>query len=223
VVEAEQRDISILNEDVFTWVFGEKDGLPILQVMLNSFFDYAGTSAVSGLELRESKLGPQKLGEKGSRLDILAKDDSGRLIEIKVQTRSQDYFFERSLFYWSRLYSRQLGRGHNYRELHPVICVNSLDFSLDDRPDWYTKEITSRSDHFQIHMIELPKLKRAPLKNAEIWATFLETEGRQHEIAARLCAEHEELRAAERRFEEFMAVDSRFFRALVKEKTNATS
>ncbi len=56
------------------------------------------------------------------------------------------------------------------------------------------------------------------MKNAEVWATFLETEGRQHEIAARLCAEHAELRAAERRFEEFMAVDGRFFRALVKEK-----
>lgn len=214
----EQRDISILNEDVFTWVFGEKDGLPILQVMLNSFFDYAGTTAVSGLELQESRLGPQALGEKGSRLDILAKDESGRLIEIEVQTRSQEYFFERSLFYWSRLYSRQLGRGRKYRELHPVICVNILDFSLDDRPEWYTREITSRSDHFQIHTIELPKLRKAPLINAEIWATFLETEGRQHEIAARLCAEHEELKAAERRFEEFMAVDARFFRALVKEK-----
>ena len=153
--------IPLTNDIVFRYVFGEEAGLPLLEAMLNAFFSASGTPRVSGLRLLDGKLGPAFNDDKAARLDILATDASGRQIDIEIQTYRQDFYFERMLFYWSRLYGRQLGRGRNYTKLRPVIIVNILDLRLFAAGPWYRVDRLRFSDHLQIHYIELPKCPAA--------------------------------------------------------------
>jgi len=211
--------IPLVNDILFQYVFGEPEGMPLLKAMLNSFFEMAGTEKVSELQLQSPRLGPQGRGEKTSHLDILAKDVDGRFINIEIQTYRQDYYLERSLFYWSRVYSRQLGRGRNYNRLRPVISVNLLDVNCFKGDQWYTVDKMAHSEYLQIHTLELSKIAGRPSNSAESWGKFIETSGRNDSIARVLARDNRDILEAERRIEQFMGgIDRRFLRALAKEK-----
>ncbi len=70
------------------------------------------------------------IGEHGIRLDLLAKTSSNEILNIEMQKKNNDDMYKRSLFYWAKLFSSQLKRGQKYNELHSVIAINILDFTL---------------------------------------------------------------------------------------------
>lgn len=86
----EQQVIPNINDIVFQYVFGEEESIPILQGMLNAFFDYAGCPRVKALKIQKSRIDPDVYGDKTTYLDLVAQDETGRFVNIEIQTNCQD-------------------------------------------------------------------------------------------------------------------------------------
>ena len=74
--------------------------------------------------------------DKESVLDVKTIADDQRIFDIKIQNIPEHFYINRSLYYWSRLYHGQLGKGQEYIKLRSVICINNkyaryiIDYSL---------------------------------------------------------------------------------------------
>lgn len=167
----------LTDDRVFRYVFGEPEGLPLLESLVNAYFEAVGLPLVHQLQLLPREIGPEVVDEKASILDVSARDESGRLVTIEVQTTRKPAFFERSLFYWARLYGRQLLVGENYRELRPVLSLNFLEYDFATGIDWLHYYRLPHTDHLGFLSVELAKLLRTPdqdLNKAAVWGKFLE-------------------------------------------------
>jgi len=58
--------------------------------------------------------------------------------DLELQARHHPGLRERELFYWARMYTTQIGRGDNYLELKPTICIFILNFSDSDSPIFHS-------------------------------------------------------------------------------------
>ena len=106
-----------------------------------------------------------------------------------MQKKNNDDMYKRSLFYWAKLYSSQLKQGQYYRELHPVIAINILDFILfkndnDCHRSFVLKNIRTNEEYLrmlEIHFVELSKRKYMD-QNDELWAwtEFLKAPNSSH-------------------------------------------
>lgn len=199
--------LSPLTDDrVFRYVFGEPEGLPLLESLINAYFEAVGLPLVHQLELIPRELGPERLGEKTSAVDVAARDETGRTVTIEVQTSRKPAFFERVLFYWARLYGRQLPAGNQYDVLRPVLSVSFLEYAFSDGPAWLHFHRLPLTDHLGFIFVELTKLTGTAavadgLKRAAVWGKFLE-----YPEAAAPVADTPALDATRRRLEEFMAI-----------------
>lgn len=171
------------------WLFGAEENKGLLLSFLNSIQDfYQFPHLVEVEQLNPFNL--QKAAyEKLSILDIKARDDSGRLYNIEVQTSEQPSYTERSLYYWAKMYAGQMDSADQYRKLRPAISINILNYerfsefrpatscfmlSHKDMPDLVL------TDHIVMHYIELPKLMpTVPSSFFERWLAFLKYEGRE--------------------------------------------
>jgi len=154
--------------------------------------------------------------DKPSILDVKATDDSGTIYNIEIQSKGNAEFIHRSLYYWARTYSGQLEVGEKYRLLHSVICINIVDFLLIEKsPHTHTVFFAVEKEdcnlkltyHFEIHYIELPKMKQpghAMKKELADWLHFLTKEGKEKEsMKAVLESVMEKSKAIRRAHEEY--------------------
>ena len=195
------------NDRVFRYVFGEPEGLPVLKSLINAYFDLAKLPPVVELELLNPDLGPETLGEKRTALDVLAQDETGRKINVEIQTSRKPAFAERSLIYWARLYGRQLPEGENYVSLRPVATINFLEYEIDPAGPAIGEYRLPFTDHLVLFQVELPKFvgKAAEgLNPAELWGKFLE-EPRSSGLTREL-PQAQALNAARDRMEAFMSL-----------------
>lgn len=90
---------------------------------------------------------------------------------------------ERSLYYWSKMYAEQLGKGERYKKLKKTIAINLLNFYyLTDEKDWHyiymllnTKSYRKLTDHMEIHFAEIPKFKLKDIRKmraSETWIAY---------------------------------------------------
>lgn len=125
--------------------------------------------------------------DKLSILDIKARDEDGRWINVEMQTTIAPALRNRLVYYTSALYSSQLLEGESYTAVTPAICIcflsrvlfpleqnGHLTFSLREQ----TRAIQLTED-VQIHTIELPKYNQGELitVHSEVklsrWAWFM--------------------------------------------------
>ena len=132
------------------------------------------------------ELAPQYLNQKFSRLDLKMNVD-GKIVNIEIQVNRETYFKERTLFYWSKLYSGELGSGDDYGKLKQTICINIINFNLFDCEEYHShfkilenyrgEQLT---DKFSIHFFELKKVNKSKKSSRqEDWLKLIdaETEG----------------------------------------------
>ena len=90
---------------------------------------------------------------------------------------------ERSLYYWSKMYSEQLEKGAEYKKLKKAIAINLLAFDyLEDEQDWHNnykllnlKSHKKLTDHIEIHFLELPKFTLKDMRKirvSEAWIAY---------------------------------------------------
>ena len=126
---------------------------------------------------------PLTLDGKLSKLDIRADLNDGTQVDIEVQVCPFTLMAQRSLYYWSKMYSEQLEKGAEYAKLQKAITINLLAFNyLKDEQDWHNiynllnvKSHNKLTDHIEIHFLELPKFTlkdMRKIRTSEAWLAY---------------------------------------------------
>ncbi len=76
--------------------------------------------SINNITMKNVELLPETIDNKLSVLDLNMKIDD-RLVNIEMQIADPRNFRERSLFYWSKLYSGSLSKSENYNELMEAL------------------------------------------------------------------------------------------------------
>jgi predicted transposase/invertase (TIGR01784 family) len=94
-------------------------------------------------------------------------------------------FRERTLYYWSKIYSSELKSGEDYGQLRETVCINIVNFNLFDCPEFHSHfKIMEKNRHelltdkFAIHFFELKKIGKHPNKEnpMELWLQLINAE-----------------------------------------------
>lgn len=121
-------------------------------------------------------------------LDIKAYTDSGEKINIEVQLVNQYNISERTLFYWSKLFTAGFKKGEDYKELPRTIAISFLGFIINNEADFHScyqllnrKSKKLLTNKLEIHFIETIKfmdlIKNLDLNNPlHRWLIFLKTD-----------------------------------------------
>jgi predicted transposase/invertase (TIGR01784 family) len=178
-----------LNDFLFLKFMGEKGDEVQLLGFLNAVLRRTGKNHLKSVEIiGDTKLPAEIIGDKLGVLDVRALTDDRTHVNIEVQLRNLGTMDKRSLFYWSRDYSKSIEAGDDYAKLPNVIAINIVNYeflpSIDDfhtsfhlREDIHTECILT--DALEIHFIDMVKFRRLLNKDIEQnplhrWLTFFD-------------------------------------------------
>ncbi|HAT4365479.1 TPA: Rpn family recombination-promoting nuclease/putative transposase [Clostridium perfringens] len=147
---------------VFKKIFGTEKNKPILINFLNAVIK--PTTPIKDVEIKNNDIDKDFIEDKFSRLDVKATTSNKEHINIEIQVKNEYNMIQRTLYYWSKMYSGQIQNRDNYSKLERTVCINILNFKYLKNDKYHNayrlKEITSNeelTDLQEIHFIELPK------------------------------------------------------------------
>ena len=149
-------------------------------------------------ELKDDKLGV---------LDIITELDGKEKCNIEMQLIDKNNIIERMLYYWSKMYTRQIKAGDDYNKLEKTIVILIADFNIKGLEEveyhstWKIIETNSvkkliLTDKFELDIIELLKIKGRENEKDQLldWLVFLENP--ESERVTRKMEENENLKEA---------------------------
>ena len=149
-------------------------------------------------ELKDDKLGV---------LDIVTELDGKEKCNIEMQLIDKNNIIERMLYYWSKMYTRQIKAGEDYDKLEKTIVILIADFNIKGLEEveyhstWKIIETNSvkkliLTDKFELDIIELSKIKGRENEKDQLldWLIFLENP--ESERVTRKMEENENLKEA---------------------------
>ena len=149
-------------------------------------------------ELKDDKLGV---------LDIVTELDGKEKCNIEMQLIDKNNIIERMLYYWSKMYTRQIKAGDDYKKLEKTIVILIADFNIKGLEEveyhstWKIIETNSvkkliLTDKFELDIIELLKIKGRENEKDQLldWLIFLENP--ESERVTRKMKENENLKEA---------------------------
>ena len=147
---------------VFKKIFGTEKNKPILINFLNAVIK--PITPIKDVEIKNNDIDKDFIEDKFSRLDVKATTSNNEHINIEIQVKNEYNMIQRTLYYWSKMYSEQIQNRDNYSKLERTVCINILNFKYLNNDKYHNayrlKEITSNeelTDLQEIHFIELPK------------------------------------------------------------------
>lgn len=169
----------------FKRVFGSDESRAILIDLLNAVLAGSGVRPVRDVEILNPFSRQDALDDRLAILDVRARDDRGRECLVEMQMLAHRAFRERLLYYLAKDYSQMLGEADEYTKLRPVIVVCFInDVLCPETPRYHSRyELLDPdsglrfSDHWAIHVVELPKFTAEPTTLAndlDRWAYFLQ-------------------------------------------------
>ncbi len=181
----DEKIVKLKLDIIFKRVFGNAKNERIISAFISDLLEIPRES-IRSIYINNVELTPEYLGQKFSRLDLRMNVD-GKIVNIEMQVNREVDFQERSLFYWAKLYSDELGSGEEYSALKQTICINIINFDLFECEDYHSHFRVLESergelltDKFSIHFFELRKLGKCRKNNRmEDWLKLIdaETEG----------------------------------------------
>ena len=126
-----------------------------------------------------------KLGILDLELDINNKEK----VDVEVQLLKNDEFTHRLMYYWSRIYAKQIQRGDTYNKARKVVIIAITDFEIDVTKElkrmetiWNVREKEKPekvlTDVFEIRIINLKRVREEYQKDKNNkknqWVMFLE-------------------------------------------------
>ena len=149
-------------------------------------------------ELKDDKLGVH---------DIITELDGKEKCNIEMQLIDKNNIIERMLYYWSKMYTRQIKAGDDYNKLEKTIVILIADFNIKGLEEveyhstWKIIETNSAkklilTDKFELDIIELLKIKGRENEKDQLldWLIFLENP--ESERVTRKMKENENLKEA---------------------------
>ena len=119
-----------------------------------------------------------------------AKTKLGKQIDIEIQILPTQFMPERTLFYWSKMYTSQVKPGDTYDMLKKCITINIVDFRCTPLQKLYsryhlTEDETAYqlTDILEVHFLEIAKLADLEIPRDENdpiveWMEFLDAKSK---------------------------------------------
>lgn len=139
----------MLNEEVRRYFISDVLGIPV--------------GEIRSVRLTNPFLWKRYARQKQGILDVRVELNDDSRVNIELQIRMVAHWDKRSLFYLAKMFTEDLLMGERYHKLKKCICINVLDFNLNESPEYHRKyklrDETGKvfSDMFEIHVIELKK------------------------------------------------------------------
>ena len=173
------------NDVVFQRLFS-KDNQKITKAFAEAMLD----EKIHHMTINEDKeLLSDTLDKKTGILDLQIDVNNTEKVDVEVQLVERSNLPERLLFYFSKLYLKGIGKGEDYRVAKRVVLIAIIDYNLkieieDKKMEtiWQIVEKnhpkTILTNKFEIHILELEKVKEEYKKNKENkkaqWLLFLD-------------------------------------------------
>ena len=167
---------------IFKRMFGDENNKDIIAAMLSALLEIPRES-IHNIEITNVELPPEYYDQKFSRLDLKLNVDD-KIVNVEMQVNYETDFRERTLFYWSKIYSDELKTGEEYNKLRKTFCVNIISFNLFDCVDYHSHfKVMEKDRHevlsekFAIHFFELKKIDNIRKNQAmEDWLHLINAE-----------------------------------------------
>ena len=216
--EEEKRKLLSPKLDViFQALFGEVGSERITKKFLEAILD----EELEEVDLsRNIVLRRETLEDKMGILDVLVKINNEEYCNVEMQMVEKDKLLERILYYWSRIYGKNLKSSNDYVELKKTIEVLIVNFEikkleeLEYHSKWKIIEEKKRklvlTEDLEIHIIEMPKIyKLAGEEQDEELVKWLEfIENPESKKVEKYMEENKEMKEAKEKLE-VMSEDER--------------
>ena len=190
---------------VFKLIFGNEKNKDILIALLSSIIDMP-EEEFKGIEIINNELMREFKEDKKGILDVRVKTKSNKQIDIEIQILPTEYMPERTLYYWSKMYTEQIKSGDTYDMLKKCIAINIVDFRCIPLKKLHTvyhikeeKSGYALTDILEIHFIELPKLTDNEIEEGKDepitqWMEFID--GKSKGVMEMLAKKNEDIKKA---------------------------
>ena len=184
--------MSLQVDYAFKRVFGTNGHEEILKDLIEAILEIK----IEEIQIQNPEIPRNIKDSKIGTLDVRAKVNDGKIIEIEMQIANQHNIGERSTHYLTKIYADQLKEGDDYTKAKKVIAINILNFNYYKRNSYhsiakmkfeetkpekyiemgYKEEDEIATNGIEMHFIELPKfLKKKPNYNNKLeqWLSFI--------------------------------------------------
>jgi len=174
---------------VFKYIFGNENHKDLLIALLSDVLGLP-EEEFEEIEIINSELLKEFKEDKKGILDIRVKTKVGKQIDVEIQILPTDYMAERTMFYWSKMYTSQIKPGDTYDKLKKCVTINIVDFKCTPLKKLYssyhiTEDKTGYrlTDILEVHFLEISKLFDYDIERDENdpivqWMEFLDAESK---------------------------------------------
>lgn len=170
--------LKVTNDYVFKRIFGKQGNEKILKDLLISILEIP----IKEIEvIHDSQLERTIKDNKVGILDIKAILNNNITINIEMQVKDQSNMVDRSLYYWSNLYSNGLYKKEDYTQNNKTIVINILEFNIFKDGPYHEKCMIRRdyngevlTEDLEMHFIQIPKAEKEKIKTTlDLWIRFI--------------------------------------------------
>ncbi|MBU3214268.1 Rpn family recombination-promoting nuclease/putative transposase [Clostridium estertheticum] len=174
---------------VFKYIFGNEKHKDLLIALLSDVLGVPEEN-FDGIEIINSELIKEFKEDKKGILDVRVRTKEGKQIDVEIQILPTDYMAERTIFYWSKMYTSQIKPGDTYDKLKKCVTINIVDFKCTPLKKLYssyhlTEDKTGYrlTDIIEVHFLEIPKLFDEDIEKDENdpivqWMEFLDAKSK---------------------------------------------
>jgi len=171
---------------IFKKIFAAKSNEDLLHDFISSVLEIPYNS-IKSIVVQNPEILPDMVTGKFCRLDIKLQVDD-KLVNLEIQSKSQSFYKDRALFYWSKLYTEDLKSGEEFYKLKQSIAINIVNFNMFDCEEYHSvfklkedKRGELLSDKCAIHFFELKKINPKVNKDnkRELWLQLINAESEE--------------------------------------------
>jgi len=155
------------NDLAFKKIFGDEHKKEILISLLNAVLDFTGSKIIVDVHLVNPYQVPKIADLKETILDIKAKNEEGEEFIVEMQKKDLGDFSKRSLYYTSKAYVSQLGKGKDYSNLSKVYFIGIVDFTMFEGENFISRHLILNKEtlkqelqDFEFTFVELGKFNK---------------------------------------------------------------
>ena len=174
---------------VFKYIFGNEKHKDLLIALLSDIL-VISEEEFDGIEIINSELIKEFKEDRKGILDVRVRTKLGKQIDVQIQILPTEYMAERTMFYWSKMYTSQIKPGDTYDKLKKCVTINIVDFKCTPIKKLYSSYhlIEDESgyrltDILEVHFLEIPKIFDEEIERDENdpivqWMEFLDAKSK---------------------------------------------
>ncbi|PRR81743.1 Rpn family recombination-promoting nuclease/putative transposase [Clostridium vincentii] len=174
---------------VFKYIFGNEKHKDLLIALLSDIL-VISEEEFDGIEIINNELIKEFKEDRKGILDVRVRTKLGKQIDVEIQILPTEYMAERTMFYWSKMYTSQIKPGDTYDKLKKCVTINIEDFKCTPIKKLYSSYHLTEdesgyrlTDILEVHFLEIPKLFDKDIERDENdpivqWMEFLDAKSK---------------------------------------------